>query len=97
MKFSIVIPTYNRANFIEQTILDIINQSYDNWELIIIDDGSTDNTKEVVSKFTHDKKYNIIFKKILKEVLLEIMELKMLKEILFVLLIAMKKYIKIIY
>ena len=61
MKFSVIIPTYNRANFIEQTILDIINQSYDNWELIIIDDGSTDNTKEVVSKFTHDKNIHYYF------------------------------------
>ena len=61
MKFSVIIPTYNRANFIGQTILDIINQSYDNWELIIIDDGSTDNTKEVVSKFTHNKNIQYYF------------------------------------
>lgn len=61
MKFTIIIPTYNRSNFIDQTILDIINQSYNNWELIIIDDGSTDNTKEVVSKFTHNKKIKYYF------------------------------------
>lgn len=41
-------PTYNRGNVIHKAINSVINQSYSNWELIIIDDGSTDNTKEVV-------------------------------------------------
>jgi glycosyltransferase involved in cell wall biosynthesis len=45
---SIVMPTYNRGNVIHKAINSVINQSYSNWELIIIDDGSTDNTKEVV-------------------------------------------------
>ena len=48
--FSIIIPTYNRAKFITNAINSVINQSYKNWELIIIDDGSTDNTAEVVRK-----------------------------------------------
>ena len=61
MKFSIVIPTFNRSKFISQIISDIINQTYANWELIIIDDGSTDNTKEVVSKFTRNKKIHYFF------------------------------------
>ena len=61
MKFSIVIPTFNRSKFISQIIIDVINQTYTNWELIIIDDGSTDNTKEVVSKFTHSKKIQYYF------------------------------------
>lgn len=47
--FSIIIPTYNRANFISVAIESVLNQEYKNFELIIVDDGSTDNTKEVVS------------------------------------------------
>lgn len=46
--FSIIIPTYNRAQFITKAIKSVIDQQYNSWELIIIDDGSTDNTKEVV-------------------------------------------------
>ncbi|MBL0309834.1 MAG: glycosyltransferase family 2 protein [Bacteroidetes bacterium] len=49
--FSIITPTYNRAHLIGRTIESVIQQSFTDWELIIIDDGSTDNTKEVVSKY----------------------------------------------
>lgn len=47
---SIVMPSYNTAGFIEQTINSVIKQTYDNWELIIVDDCSTDNTDAVVQK-----------------------------------------------
>lgn len=50
--FSIVVPTYNRGNLIVSTIQSILNQNFTNFELIIVDDGSTDNTGEVVAKFT---------------------------------------------
>jgi glycosyltransferase involved in cell wall biosynthesis len=49
--FSIILPTYNRAHMISRAIESVINQTYDNWELIIIDDGSTDNTKELVRTY----------------------------------------------
>ena len=48
--FSIILPTYNRSYIIGETIKSVINQTYDKWELIIVDDGSTDNTKEVVAE-----------------------------------------------
>ncbi|MCC5931183.1 MAG: glycosyltransferase [Cyclobacteriaceae bacterium] len=50
--FSIIIPSYNRASFLTNTILSVLNQDFEDFELIIVDDGSTDNTKEVVEKFT---------------------------------------------
>ncbi|MDA3890628.1 MAG: glycosyltransferase [Salinivirgaceae bacterium] len=53
--FSIVIPTYNRANFIGKTILSVLNQTYTNFELLVIDDGSTDNTQEFVNSI-NDKR-----------------------------------------
>ena len=42
-------PTYNRANYIGETIESVRNQTYNNWELIIVDDGSDDNTGEIIS------------------------------------------------
>lgn len=51
-KVSIVMPAYNAAGFIAESIDSVIAQSFQDWELIIIDNGSTDNTKEVVAQFT---------------------------------------------
>ena len=51
MKFSIILPTYNRANLISKAIRSVVYQTYQNWELIVVDDGSTDNTKKVVEEF----------------------------------------------
>ena len=51
MKFSIVIPTYNRANHLKTAIESVLKQSFKDWELIIVDDGSTDNTKEIVNSY----------------------------------------------
>ena len=48
---SIVLPTFNRANVLPFAIESVINQSYPNWELIVVDDSSSDNTHEVVKSF----------------------------------------------
>ena len=48
---SIIMPSYNTAEFIDKSIKSVLAQTYDNWELIIVDDCSTDNTDEVVSFF----------------------------------------------
>jgi glycosyltransferase involved in cell wall biosynthesis len=48
---SIIIPTYNRGHIILETLNSILNQSNSNWECIIIDDGSTDNTEEILNEF----------------------------------------------
>ncbi len=59
---SIIIPTYNRAHFLPRAIKSVINQTYKDWELIIVDDGSTDNTEEIVSEFLYDKRIKYIKK-----------------------------------
>lgn len=48
--FSVIIPTYNRADFIVKTIESVLNQDFADFELIIVDDGSMDNTEEVIAK-----------------------------------------------
>lgn len=48
---SIIIPTFNRAYLIGETLNSILSQTYTNWECIIVDDGSTDNTIEVVTDY----------------------------------------------
>lgn len=50
--FSVILPTFNRRDFITEAINSLLNQTYYNWELIIVDDGSTDNTREVVEQFS---------------------------------------------
>jgi glycosyltransferase involved in cell wall biosynthesis len=58
--FSIITPTYNRAKFITKAIESVLNQSFCDWEYIIIDDGSTDNTSEIIASFD-DKRIIYIF------------------------------------
>jgi len=52
---SIIMPTYNRAGYIKETIECIIAQSYPHWELLIIDDGSTDGTEAIVSGIENNR------------------------------------------
>jgi glycosyltransferase involved in cell wall biosynthesis len=62
MKISIIIPTYNREKFISRAIKSVLNQSYPDWELIIIDDASIDKTEAEVKNFQKDAR--IIYKKL---------------------------------
>lgn len=60
---SIIIPCYNYATLIHETLTCVLEQSYTNWEAIIVDDGSTDNTKAIVEAFTSDLRFIYIFQK----------------------------------
>jgi len=51
---SIIIPTYNRAYVIKETLNSIIAQTYENWECIVVDDGSTDKTKEIILEYSQN-------------------------------------------
>ncbi len=50
--FSIVIPAYNRAYILPRTIQSVLDQNYDDWELIVIDDGSKDNTAQLMKGYS---------------------------------------------
>lgn len=53
--FSIVVPTYNRAHLISKTLDSILCQTYSNYEVIVVDDGSTDNTEELIRSKYRDR------------------------------------------
>ena len=57
---SVIIPTYNRAHLINRAVQSVLNQTYQNFELIIVDDGSTDNTKEVLRELS-DKRIKSVY------------------------------------
>ena len=57
---SIIIPLYNKKDCIYNTIQSVLNQSYKDFELIVVDDGSTDNSAEIVRSFNNDKIHYIL-------------------------------------
>lgn len=52
MRISVVVPVYNKAAYIEFAIRSVLNQTHQDWELILVDDGSTDSSAEVIRGFT---------------------------------------------
>lgn len=56
MKFSIIIPVYNVEKYIDRCLKSIVNQSYKNYEVIIVNDGTKDNSVKIIEKYT--KKYD---------------------------------------
>lgn len=54
---SVIIPTYNRAKVLGRAIKSVLNQTYGKFELLIIDDGSVDNTKEIVEEFSDSRTF----------------------------------------
>lgn len=60
--FSIIIPAYNRAWCIERAIQSVLAQDFQDWELIIVDDGSTDDTREIVKRYLVDSRIKYFYK-----------------------------------
>jgi glycosyltransferase involved in cell wall biosynthesis len=59
---TVVIPCFNYANYVERSITSVMNQTYNNLECFIVDDGSTDNSKDVIVKaIEHDKRFEYIY------------------------------------
>lgn len=61
MKFSIIVPTYNSGKTIQRTIQSVLNQTVEDWELIVIDDNSSDETLNIVNSFS-DSRIKVIRK-----------------------------------
>ena len=67
MKFtpliSVVIPAYNAEQFLDETLESVLSQTYENWECIIVNDGSTDNTEEIAKKWCEkDTRFRYFYK-----------------------------------
>jgi len=57
---SIIIPTFNRANYILDAVQSVVRQTFQNWELIIVDDGSSDGTAEIVAPILSDPRIKFV-------------------------------------
>ena len=51
VKISVILPVFNAEKYIEQAVLSVLNQSFSDFELIILNDGSTDSTKKILDSF----------------------------------------------
>ena len=61
--FSIIMPCYNSEKYVDNAVQSIIGQTYDNWELIAINDGSTDRTPEILNNYAEkDARIKVISK-----------------------------------
>ncbi|MDP3679652.1 MAG: glycosyltransferase family 2 protein [Flavobacterium sp.] len=62
-KISVIIPCYNQALFLEETLQSVLNQTHSNWECIIVNDGSSDNTEEVALAWCEkDSRFTYLYK-----------------------------------
>ena len=59
--FSIIVANYNNGRFLPELVQSVQSQTYQDWELVIVDDCSTDNSREIVSSFLSDKRIKVIY------------------------------------
>jgi glycosyltransferase involved in cell wall biosynthesis len=59
-KVTVILPVYNNKNDVQKAIMSIINQTYKNWELLIINDASTDGTENILKKYSDNSNIKII-------------------------------------
>lgn len=60
-KVSLILPNYNYAHYLDERIQSLLNQTYTDFELIIVDDASTDNSLEVIKKYADDSRVKLLF------------------------------------
>lgn len=60
-RVSVIMPAYNYANYLPEAIQSVLNQTFRDFQLLIVDDGSTDNTREVVRRFLHNPKVRYVY------------------------------------
>lgn len=61
-KVSVIIPCFNQAQFLEETLQSVIKQTFTNWECLIIDDGSTDTSKIIAENYCNlDPRFQYVF------------------------------------
>jgi len=65
--FTVIIPTYNRAALVSKAVRGVLDQSFSDFELLVIDDGSADNTKDALSVYNSDERFNYIYQNNTKE------------------------------
>ena len=63
IKVDIILPNYNSSEFIKETIKSVLSQTFKNWRLIIVDDCSDKKTKDILKKFSKNKKIKIFWLK----------------------------------
>ena len=62
-KVSVIVPCYNQAQFLDEALMSVLNQSYANWECLIINDGSPDNTEDVALRWCNKDERFVYLKK----------------------------------
>lgn len=63
-KVSVIVPAYNQAKYLKQTLNSVLNQTYNDWECVIVNDGSTDNTAKIAKNYVKkDKRFKYIYQK----------------------------------
>ena len=77
MKYSIIVPAYNVSQYIEECIESVLNQNYDNYEVIVVDDGATDETPQIIDNLAQkSEKVRVIHQKMVDCLPHEIAELR---------------------
>ena len=59
--FSILIANYNNGRYLQEAIDSVLAQTYTNWEVVIVDDKSTDNSFEIYEKYKDDPRFHVCF------------------------------------
>src|SRR5262245_17690621 len=61
VKVSIVVPNYNHARFLDERMTSLLGQTFEDFELIVVDDGSTDSSLAVITKYCSDPRVRTLF------------------------------------